>query len=410
RRALAGAVVAVLVAGATAGALLRPASSSPKPAARATTSPSPRAAGPADPLALAQAATVRLLLGSPGSSSGWGSGTVVDPHGLILTNAHVAQPQAPGQAVALGAPGSTLPEDPTYLTVELTSGQSSPAVAKYRAKPVAVDGYRDLAVVRIYADAAGRPVDPASLSLPSLRIGSTAALKLGQPLTVLGFPGVSESESITLTTGVLSTFVPDPLHHVPGERFELETTARVAHGNSGGAAVDAAGLLIGVPSMEVTGEGADVSWRLRGADQALPLLAAARAGRPYRSSVLVERSGVEHMAGVGTGPDAASACAGGAAPGTADRIWVGVRYTGLRTGEDLALGIRLPDGSDLADRVGVLPQGTADREDGCFAYPIQASELRLAALPAGAWTAQLYTGPALTELGGTVQFQVSTTT
>ncbi|MFD0330905.1 hypothetical protein ACFQZC_28720 [Streptacidiphilus monticola] len=65
RRALAGAVVAVLVAGATAGALLRPASSSPKPAARATTSPSPRAAGPADPLALAQAATVRLLLGSP---------------------------------------------------------------------------------------------------------------------------------------------------------------------------------------------------------------------------------------------------------------------------------------------------------------------------------------------------------
>ncbi|MFD0330904.1 trypsin-like peptidase domain-containing protein [Streptacidiphilus monticola] len=101
----------------------------------------------------------------------------------------MAQPQAPGQAVALGAPGSTLPEDPTYLTVELTSGQSSPAVAKYRAKPVAVDGYRDLAVVRIYADAAGRPVDPASLSLPSLRIGSTAALKLGQPLTVLGFPG-----------------------------------------------------------------------------------------------------------------------------------------------------------------------------------------------------------------------------
>ena len=69
--------------------------------------------------------------------------------------------------------------------------------------------------------------------------------------------------------------MPDPLGHVPNPRYELETTARVAHGNSGGAAINDAGQLIGVPSLEITGEGADISWRLRSVAEAVPLIAAA---------------------------------------------------------------------------------------------------------------------------------------
>ena len=97
-------------------------------------------------------------------------------------------------------------------------------------------------------------------------------------MTVLGFPGVADSDSITVTSGVISTFVPDPLGHVADPRFELETTARLAHGNSGGAAVSNAGQLIGVPSLEVTGEGGDLSWRLRSVTEAQALIAAAKAG------------------------------------------------------------------------------------------------------------------------------------
>ena len=129
---------------------------------RGTTAPGTTLSGglQASVLRRAEAATVRLLLGSPTSYTGWGSGTLISPSGLILTNAHVAEPQAPGAAVAEGIPASQLGADPPYLTVELTTGPSSPVVARYRARPVAVDGYLDLAVgadLRHRQRAAGQP-------------------------------------------------------------------------------------------------------------------------------------------------------------------------------------------------------------------------------------------------------------
>ena len=184
-----------------------------------------------------------------------------------------AQPRAPGLAVALGGPNPD--PNPPFLTVELTTGPSSPVVAPYRARTVAVDGYLDLAVVQIYATTSGKPVSPGSLHLPYFTLGNVAALQLDQNVTTLGFLGMSGSDSITVTSGVLDTFVPDPLKHVKDPRFELETTAKIGHRNSGGAAIDNAGQLIGVPSLGVPGEGSDVSWRLRSVAEAKPLIAAA---------------------------------------------------------------------------------------------------------------------------------------
>jgi putative serine protease PepD len=165
--------------------------------------------------------------------------------------------------VAAGLPASQLGPNPPFLTVELTAGQSSAAVARFRARPAAVDGDLDLTVIRIYATSSGQPVTPASLHLPYLTLGNVGSLQLNQALTVLGFPGVSGSGSIMVTSGVVSTYVPDPLGHVTDPRFELETTVRLAHGNSGGAAIDNSGRLIGVPSLAIPGEGSDVSWCLR---------------------------------------------------------------------------------------------------------------------------------------------------
>jgi putative serine protease PepD len=112
----------------------------------------------------------------------------------------------------------------------MTDGPSSPVVARYRARPVAADGYLDLATVQIYATASGRPVSPGSLHLPYLKLGNVAALQLDQNVTVLGFPGVADSDSITVTSGVLSTFVPDPqsTSPTPGSNWRPPHGSRTA--------------------------------------------------------------------------------------------------------------------------------------------------------------------------------------
>jgi putative serine protease PepD len=400
--------VAVAVAATLVLTVFRPTATARDTAAAVPTTAAAPTTLPAAALNRAEAATVRLLMGSPDTAPGWGSGTIISPRGLILTNGHVAEPRAAGEAVAIGAPGSTLHSNPPYLTVELTDGQASPVVARYRAHPVAVDGYLDLAVVQIYATSAGVPIDPASLQLPSLDLGNVSSARLDQHVTVLGFPGVADSDSITVTDGVISTFVPDPLGHVTDPRFELETTARVAHGNSGGAAIDDAGRLIGVPSLVVTDGGGDVSWRLRSVAEAEPLITAARKNAAYQSRLLVQLTGNEHTTGTGIGTAATTACTSGPSlTGKLTQAYVGVGYAGFTPGTDIALLIRLPGGeTDVIGPTGGLPQTTATDSSGCFAYGLTASQFGLTALPSGTYTIQLLAGPNLDPVGTRPQSKV----
>jgi putative serine protease PepD len=370
------------------------------------------ASGPsASVLQHAEAATVRLMEGSPSTASGWGSGTLISPTGLILTNVHVAEPQAPGFAVGSGLPRADLDHNPPYLTVEMTDGPSSPVVARYRARPVAADGYLDLATVQIYATASGRPVSPGSLHLPYLKLGNVAALQLDQNVTVLGFPGVADSDSITVTSGVLSTFVPDPQKHVTDPRFELETTARVAHGNSGGAAITNAGQLIGVPSLTIPGEGNDTSWRLRSVAEASPLIAAARAHSAYKSKILVQPAGTESVTQVGVGATPDAACSGRPATPASTSAVFGFRYTGFPVGLDVAYGIILPDGTPvILDHTDGMPQDIAKTSSGCLHYELTANFLQTLTLPVGTYQVQLFTGPNLDPVGPTAKLDVTAPT
>ena len=355
----------------------------------------------------AEAATVRLLVGSPTDATGSGSGTLISPTGLILTNRHVAEPRTPGAAVADGFPGSTLDANPSYLTVEMTTGPSSPVVDRYRARPVAVDGYLDLAVVQIYATVSGQPVSPGSLHLPYLTLGNVAALQLDQNVTTLGFPGMSQSDSITVTSGVVDTFVPDPLGHVKDPRFELETTAKIGHGNSGGAAINNAGQLVGVPSLGVPGEASDVSWRLRSVAEARPLIAAARAHRAYHSKILVPMAGTESVIQVGVGAMNDAACPGSQATPSSAAAVVGFRYTGFPVGLDIAVEIDFPDGNTLLTEAQALPQTTAKTSSGCFHPLVPASADHAATLPVGTYHVQLFAGPNLDPVGPTASLQVT---
>ena len=237
------------------------------------------------------------------------------------------------------------------------------------------------------------------------------SLQLDQPLTVLGFPGVSGSSSITVTSGVISTFVPDPLGHVSDPRFELETTARVAHGNSGGAAIDNSGRLIGVPSLAIPGEGSDVSWRLRSVAEAKPLVAAARSGTAYQSTLLVQPTGSERVIAAGGGTTPAQACSGSPmAAAAAPSVMFGVSYTGFPQGLDIAMLIRLPDGTALAGPLGGLPQSTANDGSGCFSYSLMASQLGLASVPNGTYQVQLLAGPDLAPVSAPANVSVASGT
>jgi putative serine protease PepD len=351
----------------------------------------------------AEAETVRLLDGSPSDYQAWGSGTLVSSTGLILTNAHVAQPHAPGLAVALG--GQLPDPNPPFLTVEMTTGPSSPVVARYRARPVAVDGYLDLAVVQIYATASGQPVSPGSLHLPYFTLGNVAALQLDQNVTTLGFPGVADSNSITVTSGVVSTFVPDPLKKVADPRFELETTARVAHGNSGGAAIDNAGHLLGVPSLTIPGQGSDVSWRLRSVAEARPLIAAARNHVAYHSKILVQMTGRESVTQVGVGATGDAACSGSRTMTAAASAVFSFTFSGFPRGLDYVVQISLPDGSPLS-----VPQGTVPKSNGCLSFTVPASALQQATMPAGTYQLQLLAGPSLTPVGATAAVHITAPT
>jgi hypothetical protein len=75
-------------------------------------------------------------------------------------------------------------------------------------------------------------------------LGDSDALRLGDALTILGYPGIG-GETITLTRGEVSGFTSESGR---GDRSFIKTSATIAGGNSGGLAANTAGELIGVPT------------------------------------------------------------------------------------------------------------------------------------------------------------------
>ncbi len=219
----------------------------------------------------AKAATVRLSAdttdadGVPVSYSG--SGSIISPDGLILTNAHVAEPEAEGLAEQYADDDQIL--NPDYVLVALTRGDDRPADPEYRARVVEADGHLDAAVIEIYADEDGNELDE-ELKLPTMPVGDSDDLRTGDDVTVLGFPGISQSGAVTITKGVISTFIPSDEF---GSRSEIDTDTRIAPGNSGGAAINNDAEIIGIPSAYFGDSGVPiVSGRIRPVNLVIDLI------------------------------------------------------------------------------------------------------------------------------------------
>ena len=214
----------------------------------------------ADPTMLGRAidAVVQLSIVVRGSVDGeeqvvWyalGSGTIVTPDGLILTNQHLITPVGVDEKLAeleaqLAAEGKSadLQVDTDRFMVAISDGRHLPD-PRYVARVVAEDPDLDLAVLRIDSDERGTPLDPETLDLPILPLGSSDAVNLGQTVHVFGFPAIGAG-SLTYTMGIVSGFLFE--EGIDGTAW-INTDAVTSGGNSGGAAVNDAGQLIGVPS------------------------------------------------------------------------------------------------------------------------------------------------------------------
>ena len=188
---------------------------------------------PADSETIAHS-VVQIIATSEGQPIWTGSGTIVSPEGLILTNAHVVDNNG----------------DPAFydqLQVAVTEETDTPPEPAYLAEVVAFDRNLDLAVIKIETDIDGNAVD--ALTLPALPIGDSDAVELGDQLRILGYPGIG-GDTITFTEGAVSGFTSEA---AVGQRAWIKTDATIAGGNSGGTAVNDAGELVAVPTQASAG-------------------------------------------------------------------------------------------------------------------------------------------------------------
>jgi serine protease DegQ len=140
-------------------------------------------------------------------SSSLGSGVLVSPEGIILTNHHVIS-------------------DANEIDIALADGR------KLKAQVIGSDPETDIAVLKI--DAKNLPAPITLGKIDSVRVGDVV-LAIGNPF------GVGQ----TVTSGIVSAMGRD---HVGINTFEnfIQTDAAINPGNSGGALIDTRGHLIGI--------------------------------------------------------------------------------------------------------------------------------------------------------------------
>jgi hypothetical protein len=170
-----------------------------------------------------------------------GSGTIIDPKGIILTNRHVVE-GAYKNICFIGFLES-INQEPNFGS----KGDPNLAEVKY------ITTTNDMDAAVLYLE------NKNNTSYPYVNIwdANSSGLKFGDKIEVVGYPGIGGS-TITYTSGDFSGFGSKS----DGTQNYIKTTALLEHGNSGGSAYNQKGEFVGIPSMVVTGSLNSISYVL----------------------------------------------------------------------------------------------------------------------------------------------------
>jgi S1-C subfamily serine protease len=161
--------------------------------------------------------------GNTQQGQGVGTGFIVRGDGIIVTNCHVVE-------------GAT--------AINVFTSAANPV--RYDARVIGGDCLHDLAILKV--DATG---------LPTVPLGDSSTLKLGQSVVALGYALALEGGP-TVTEGIVSALDRTIKAQDPGctscPNFTrtysdvIQTDAAINHGNSGGPLVDLSGRVVGINS------------------------------------------------------------------------------------------------------------------------------------------------------------------
>lgn len=156
------------------------------------------------------------------TEGGSGSGSIIDSKGYVLTNNHVV-------------------DRASRLFVNLSDG------SQFEAEVVGTDPESDLAVIKF---------NPGNRQLPTIPLGSSDGLKVGQKVLAIGNPFGFDR---TLTTGIVSA-LGRPVQGRNGIVIQgmIQTDASINPGNSGGPLLNSRGEMIGINTMIYSTSGGSV--------------------------------------------------------------------------------------------------------------------------------------------------------
>ncbi len=154
--------------------------------------------------------------------SSLGSGVIVNPEGLVVTNTHVIKGGGD-----------------TAIRVALADKR------EYDAKVIAQDDKADIAVLKI---------EGGDRNFPYLQFDDSDSLEVGDLVLAIGNPfGVGQ----TVTSGIVSALSRTEIGQSDSQVF-IQTDAAINPGNSGGALVDMSGRLVGINTMIYSQSGGSV--------------------------------------------------------------------------------------------------------------------------------------------------------